>query len=194
MVEMVLDIIKADIDLLKHPGPSNRSDPAAILRTICKDVDIFDRDLFDLAQNMIETMIAAKGVGLAAPQIGVGLNMFVMLMESGWDKRTPDPTDARVIINPKITETSGSYQDKEGCLSIPGLLGRVERHKEILYVKYDIEGKGPQEEHASALLSRIFQHELDHLSGVLFVDRADKLYRPIKQNEDPEPVCETSPK
>ena len=173
---MILDIVKADT----HTTPSNFIQvvpgfQTTILRRVGLDILTFNKDLHDLAQNMIETMFALNGVGLAGPQVGVGLNIFVMRTE---ESLTNDESrDALVLINPNLSLTGETYHDIEGCLSIPGLLGRVERHKDLACAYVDTEGN-PQTCAVAGLLARIVQHEHDHLNGILFVDKADKYYRP----------------
>ena len=90
--------------------------------------------------------------------------------------------EAHILINPTSTMSGETYTDIEGCLSIPGLLGRVNRYKQLACAYQDTEGKA-QISSLDGLPARIFQHELDHLSGVLFVDRAEKFYRPVDPKE-----------
>jgi peptide deformylase len=179
---MILDIVKADKSILKlKPGAKE-----SILRWQCLDIAHFTQDLKDLTNNMVETMFAANGIGLAAPQVGLDLNLFVMRTEKGMRDKT---REAHIIINPKLTLGGETYQDIEGCLSIPKLLGRVTRSKQVTFSYVDIEGK-PQHSGLSGLQARVFQHEADHLSGVLFVDLADEFYRPVEKEEveDERPV------
>ena len=178
---MILDIVKTDERIMKlMPGASTH-----VLRQICKDVKTFNQDLHDLTQNLVETMFAANGVGLAAPQVGVPLSIFVMRTAQGIEL---DTKEVHILINPTAAMSGETYKDMEGCLSIPGLLGRVQRYKQLACACQDTEGK-PQVNTLDGLAARIFQHELDHLSGVLFVDRADKFYRPV----DPIGACEFRP-
>ncbi|WP_035290724.1 peptide deformylase [Clostridium sp. KNHs214] len=131
-----------------------------ILRKRCRKVDNIDKRLLTLIEDMKETMYKADGVGLAAPQIGILKRMAVIDIGEG----------PIVIINPEIIETKGSYIDIEGCLSIPGRQGTVERPEKVKVKALNergeeiiIEGEG--------LLARAFCHEIDHLDGILFVDK-----------------------
>ena len=121
-----------DIVTIKDPT-------AAVLRTVCHDVKVFNRELFDLAQNLVDTMFAANGVGLAAPQVGIKLNLFVMRTAAGLANNT---RDVHILVNPQSsTNNTEKYRDMEGCLSIPGLLGRVERYKELQCAYVNVEGR-----------------------------------------------------
>src|SRR5690606_28493509 len=114
-----------------------------------------------LTKDMLETMYATDGVGLAAPQIGENLRVIVV-----------DPGDGPLaLINPEIIQAQGSEVDVEGCLSLPGVLGYVERFSDLIVEYLDERGK-PQRIEASGLLARILQHEIDHLDGLLFIDKA----------------------
>jgi peptide deformylase len=160
---MILDIVKWD------------RTPTNILRKMSFDIDVtkFDRDLKDFIDNMTETMFAANGVGLAAPQVGQNLNLFVMRTEQGIIN---DTQETRVVINPKtITESGDLIKDIEGCLSIPGLLGRVERRKAVSFAYHDLEGRQHQEG-LEGLQARIYLHETNHLRAILFIDIAESLY------------------
>lgn len=139
--------------------------PDPVLRVACPPVERFDDELAELVDDMAETMYAAPGVGLAAPQIGVEQRVTVI-----------DPTaevgsgELLVLINPRIREAQGREADVEGCLSLPGISEKVERAVSVVVEAQDIEGN-PVHLEASELLARIIQHEVDHLDGVLFVDR-----------------------
>jgi peptide deformylase len=160
---MILDILKL-----------NKANEA-ILRATSTNVTEFNRELADLISNMAETMFAANGVGLAAPQIGVNKNLFVMRTEVGMRR---DKREFQAIINPVLQKMDEhTYSDEEGCLSLPGLRGQVLRSKSLSYLHEDGEGN-QRRGSARNLEGRIFQHEFDHLCGVLFVDRASGLYVP----------------
>jgi peptide deformylase len=118
---------------------------------------------------MLETMYAAEGIGLAAPQVGVSTRLFVM------DIRDPE-IEPRALINPVIVARSGSESGEEGCLSLPGLVGEVERSASIVVEALDLQGK-PVRIEASGLHARCIQHEIDHLDGVLFIDHLSPLKR-----------------
>lgn len=139
---------------LKYVGES-------VLRRKADKVDTVDRPLSRLLDDMVETMYAAQGVGLAAPQIGVSRRFFVADVGDGPIR----------IVNPRIVSRQGKKYGTEGCLSIPGILGQVERWKSIVIKGLDETGD-PVTYEASGLLSVVFQHELDHLDGQLFTDLA----------------------
>lgn len=117
-----------------------------------------------LIDDMIETMYAAPGVGLAAPQVGVPLRIFVVDPSVG---RTA--SDLVVMINPEFVSREGTQAEDEGCLSVPGFSATVERPSRVVIRGLDREGR-PQELEGIGLLARAFQHEIDHLDGRLFVD------------------------
>lgn len=130
-----------------------------------KPVEQFDEDLQRLVDDMIVTMYAAPGVGLAAPQIGVPLRVFVVDVSVG---RNPD--DLMVFINPEFVEREGMQIEEEGCLSLPGFNATVARPSRVVLSGLDRHGHERVVE-GSGLLARAFQHEMDHLDGRLFVDR-----------------------
>jgi peptide deformylase len=144
--------------------------PDERLRKVSTPVIDFDEQLQTLIDDMFETMYAANGVGLAAPQIGVNLRLSVV--DCGGDK--PNPL---VFINPEITESAGSEKFKEGCLSVPGALEVVTRAKTVTAKALDRHGKA-FEMKLDGLLAECLQHEIDHLNGKLFID----LLSPIKRN------------
>lgn len=132
-----------------------------VLRQRAREVERLTDVHRRLVDDMIQTMRAAPGVGLAGPQIGVVERVFVYEVEE----------DVGAIVNPKISFRSPETEvDDEGCLSLPGLLYPVERHVSVLVEGVDPDGE-PVVKAAEGLLARVFQHEIDHLDGVLFVDR-----------------------
>jgi peptide deformylase len=133
-----------------------------VLRTPTTRVTEIDGALKQLVDDMLETMYAAPGVGLAAPQVGVQKRFFVYDVGEG----------PGVVINPEITESSGEWVHDEGCLSVPGLFWPIVRAKEVLLVGLDIDGNDVAFE-ADELLARMFQHEVDHLDGTLLLARLD---------------------
>ncbi|AGF75226.1 peptide deformylase [Bartonella vinsonii] len=146
--------------------------PDPILREISKPVEHIDSALQQLADDMLETMYHAKGVGLAAIQIGIPLRMLVIDVSGNDDAKNP-----LVIINPEIlwlSEERSIY--KEGCLSIPEYYAEVERPKRLCVRYQDHEGKQTEIE-ADNLLATCLQHEIDHLNGCLFIDHISKLKR-----------------
>lgn len=140
--------------------------PNPILRKKSQNVtDILSDKIQKLIPEMIETMKIKDGVGLAAPQIGQNIRLLVVVYK---DKDL-------VVINPKIVKKSLLKEwDEEGCLSVPHKYGRVKRHKNII-LKYLDENKKEQTLKAKGLLARIMQHEIDHLDGILFIDKAKGL-------------------
>ena len=126
-----------------------------------------------LVDDMIETMYAAPGVGLAAPQIGVPLRLFVVDLSVG-----RDPAELIVLINPEIVERTGMQLEEEGCLSLPGFNATVARPERVVLKGLDRDG-APQTREGAGLLARAFQHELDHLGGVLYVDRLRGIKRDL---------------
>ncbi len=132
-----------------------------------------------LADDMVETMRAAPGVGLAAPQVDVSQRLIVVeFAETKGEPDSPEvPPKLYVVINPEITRRSQEMiPGTEGCLSLPGLMGEVERHEWVTVKGLDRSGK-PFKKKARGWLARIFQHEIDHLDGVLFIDKATDIYR-----------------
>lgn len=126
-------------------------------------------EIRELVDDMLETMYDADGIGLAAPQIGISRRVFV------YDVREPG-TAAGVLINPEIVERAGEAEGEEGCLSIPGLSGTVERAESVVVRGLDREGEEVRIE-ADGLLARCLQHERDHLDGILFLDHLSPLKR-----------------
>jgi len=140
--------------------------PDPLLRRKAERVDAFDAALAALAREMFETMYRARGVGLAAPQVGVSRSLFV-------SNPTGDPVEKgeeRVWVNPRILRRTGSVPGEEGCLSFPGIYAEVLRAESIVVEVADVTGKVERVELAD-FPARIVQHEGDHLEGVLFVDR-----------------------
>jgi peptide deformylase len=154
--------------------------PDPVLRVDCRPVSEFGPELRKLAADMIETMHAAPGVGLAAPQIGVDLQIAVIDLSVG-----EDPKQVYVIVNPEIVERAGNVTGEEGCLSLPGISDKVDRPESVLIRALDLGGK-PIEIRADQWLARAFCLEIDHLHGVLFVDhlrglRKERARRQLKK-------------
>jgi peptide deformylase len=165
--------------------------PNPILRKKAKPVNKFDKDLQTLIDDMFETMREAPGVGLAAPQINLPMQLAVIEYAEGEDDEdrpedAPPPEKKMfVIINPEITKVSDEkVLGIEGCLSIPGLVGEVERHHAIEVKAVNRHGN-PVKIKAEGWLARIFQHEIDHLNGVLFTDKATQVWKPKEDEEVP---------
>lgn len=140
-----------------------------VLRENCREVEQVDDDLRALIDDLTDTMYAEEGIGLAAPQVGVPLRVFV------YDVQDPE-VEPGALVNPRIVEAEGSVRESEGCLSIPGLTEIVERSARVVVEGLGREGE-PVRIEADGLLSRCLQHERDHLDGVLFVDRVSPLKR-----------------
>ena len=156
--------------------------PDPVLRRKARPVTRFDRELRTLIDDMIETMRAAPGVGLAAPQVGVSLRVIVV--EYAEDEEKEDaPKKLYVMVNPEIKVVSEeTEQGIEGCLSVPGWQGEVERGLRVT-VKGQTRRGQPMKVKAKGWMARIFQHEIDHINGVVFTDRATKIWKP--QPEEP---------
>ncbi|MCZ2154678.1 MAG: peptide deformylase [Bryobacterales bacterium] len=145
-----------------------------VLETPADPVDNFGTDdLRQLVEDMFETMYANKGVGLAAPQIGLSRRLAVVDASGG-----EDASMRRVLINPKITTREGRIVEEEGCLSIPGFRENVARAMRVVVESKDVNGNDVQLE-AEDLMSRAFQHEIDHLDGILFLQHLSPLKRDL---------------
>lgn len=135
-----------------------------------------DEDVQEIIEDMLETMRAANGIGLAAVQVGVPDRIIVVevpVMSEEGETEEPPETDLYVLINPEITEASDDLEEGiEGCLSIPGWVGEVERHRAVTVEGVDREGDSVCIR-AEGLLARVLQHEIDHCQGVLFIDHIE---------------------
>lgn len=160
--------------------------PAQVLTEPAKRIEAIDDNIRQLADKMIDIMIETKGVGLAGPQAGVNLQIFVVSIDGSRE-------NARVYINPEI-ETAGQVEEhEEGCLSIPGLYTRIRRYSECTVTATDLEGKRFTEA-GEGLLARAFQHEYDHLQGRMIKDRMSRVakiahrkkLRELEQNYRPD--------
>ena len=165
------------------------STPEPVLRRKARSVNNFDGDLRHLIDDMIETMRAAPGVGLAAPQVGVSERVIVVEyaepeeVEEGQEPVEVEPR-LYILVNPEIAKASPETEmGIEGCLSVPLLVGEVERAQKVKVRGQNVHGK-PVRLKAEGWLARIFQHEIDHLNGVLFTDRATQLWQPEEPIED----------
>ncbi|MEP0813702.1 MAG: peptide deformylase [bacterium] len=148
--------------------------PHPILKKVARKVGrAAMRDMPKLASDMLETMIEANGIGLAAPQIGKSLRMFIATIGD----------EPRVFVNPQILEREGFDVGEEGCLSFPGLYGMVERPTYIKVRYQDAEGREHIDEF-EGFPARVILHENDHLDGILINDRATELYRPADDDEE----------
>ena len=167
--------------------------PEPVLRRKAKAVTTFDKKLQATIEDMVETMREAPGVGLAAPQIGLSERLIVVeYYEKEEDEVKAEeveneeeiPKKVWAMLNPEIVKASEEkVMGVEGCLSIPNLVGEVERHLEIQVKGLSRHGK-PMKVKARGWLARIFQHEIDHLNGVLFTDRATRVWQPSQEVEE----------
>jgi len=145
--------------------------PDARLRTVAAPVEKVDDEIRRLVEDMAETMYAAPGVGLAAPQIGVPLRIFVIDVAD-----ENEPAQFAAYINPEIIEAVGTQSWKDGCLSFPGVHENVKRAEQIRIRALGVDGV-PFEVEATGLLAVAIQHENDHLNGVLMIDKVGPLQR-----------------
>jgi peptide deformylase len=146
---------------------------APALHAPATDVETFDDTLQRLVDDMIETMYAAPGVGLAATQVGVPKRLFVIDLSAG-----RDPKGLITMVNPRFVSLDGVQLEEEGCLSIPGFNATVVRPSKATVSGFDRHGQ-PQTIEGSTLLARAFQHEMDHLDGKVFVDRLRGIKRDL---------------
>lgn len=150
-----------ELKIVLYPDPR--------LKKMSRPVASFDERLRLLAARMFELMRQAKGVGLAAPQVGENIRLFVM-------NASQQPGDDRVYVNPVLTDIEGEEEHEEGCLSLPGVHVNVVRGKQVKMQAQNLEGQ-PIEEVASDFVARVWQHEFDHLNGTLLTDRMGPVAR-----------------
>ena len=152
------------MQIVKYPDP--------VLRRGSQPVESFDEQLAKTAAEMLEAMYDHQGVGLAAPQVGLEISLLV-LNPAG---NRSDGADELALVNPKIISRKHLEWGEEGCLSFPGIYAEVERHRDIVLAYQDLTG-AEQKLVASDFLARVILHEMDHLEGVLFVDRLSPVDR-----------------
>ena len=155
---MILKVVKYPEPVLSQPG-----DP----------VTDFDADLKKLVDDMFETMYASQGIGLAAPQVAVSKRVTVIDLSQG-----KDPAQKLVLVNPEVTFREGKQYEEEGCLSFPEIREKVQRAAKVRIRAQDLKGKWFEMD-GEELLSRAFQHEIDHLDGMLFIFRMSSLKRDL---------------
>lgn len=143
--------------------------PDPVLRRECEPVEAFGDELAELARDMVETMHANRGLGLAGPQVGVSKNIAIISPDG-------EPGSETILVNPEIIERDGWQVGDEGCLSFPGIYIKVRRNETVTVRYQDVEGE-PHELEAEGLLARAVQHELDHLLGRLLSDRMSTVQR-----------------
>ena len=147
--------------------------PEPVLAQKGAPVTVFDAALKQLVEEMFESMYAAQGIGLAAPQIAISKRITVI--DVSFKK---NPADRIVLINPEIIEREGKQVEEEGCLSLPEIREKVSRAAKVKVKAQDVTGEWFEVE-GEELLARAFQHEIDHLDGVLFIDRLSRLKRDL---------------
>ncbi|NIM95193.1 MAG: peptide deformylase [Anaerolineales bacterium] len=167
--------------------------PADVLRQRARKVRNVNDEIRTLIDDMIETMRDAPGYGLAAPQVGV--SQRVIVVEYGEPSEDPEeepkPKKLYTVVNPEIVRHSIETEvDQEGCLSVPGYIGDVERFQSVTIKGLNRHGK-PFRLKAKGFLARIFQHEIDHLEGTLYIDRAEQVWR-LEEIEEAETVEESA--
>ncbi len=158
------DIARLDLSalrIIRYPDPRLLR-PAETIQTV-------DAAVAALAERMFEVMAASHGVGLAAPQVGLSLRLFVACP-------TGQPADRRAYVNPTVLELDGHMEEEEGCLSVPGITCHIKRFRRVTLEATDLSGQRFQQT-GEGLLARIFQHETDHLAGRLILDRMGSLAR-----------------
>jgi peptide deformylase len=152
-------------EVVKFPDPR--------LKQVSKPITKVDDELRELARDMIDVMYDEPGIGLAAPQVGASVRMFVIDTEWSDEEVGKNPT---VVLNPEISDREGSVTWDEGCLSVPDYSANVDRDARITLRGTDLDGN-PIEERVEGLRAVCIQHEVDHLDGVLFIDRISRLKR-----------------
>ncbi len=154
-------------DVIHFPDPR--------LKEISKPITLVTDELRELARDMIDVMYDEPGIGLAAPQVGAPVRMFVIDTDWGDDEAEKSPT---VVINPEISNREGRITWEEGCLSVPDYTANVDRDAAITLKGEDLDGNAI-EERAEGLRAVCIQHEIDHLDGILFIDRISRLKRSL---------------
>ncbi len=157
------------LPILKYGAPE--------LKSACKPVDFFNGELEKIAKNMIETMYSAPGIGLAACQVGMNIRLATIDLSVG-----EDPGQLITICNPEIVTSEGEQKSEEGCLSIPDFSDVIIRPRKMAVKGTDIHGEDIRIE-AEGMLARCLSHEIDHLNGILFIDRLSPLKRGLIRNK-----------
>lgn len=157
------------LPILKYGAPE--------LREVSKPVDSFTAELEEIARNMIDTMYSSPGIGLAAPQIGINIRLVTIDLSVG-----EDPGQLIIICNPEIVSSEGEQKNDEGCLSIPDFSEAVVRPQKVVVRGVNLKGEDVTY-NGEGLLARCFSHEIDHLNGVLLIDRLSPLKRSLIRNK-----------
>jgi len=137
--------------------------PNPVLRIKAEPIEDINNKICQISEEMLDTLYDAYGVGLAAPQVGLSIRLVVLDI-------TGEKTGERVFINPYIAEERGETLEEEGCLSFPDVMGKIRRSQYVKVIAYNLKGEKLEIE-AEGLLSRAWQHEIDHLNGCLFIDK-----------------------
>lgn len=149
----------------------------SVLKRRASEVQNIDEQMAKLVEQMRQTMYQANGIGLAAPQVGQSIQLALVDITQGENK-----DEFMVLINPVIIESEGSESGDEGCLSIPGITTQVSRFTRIKIKAYDLNGKEIQREF-EGYKARVIQHEIDHLEGILIIDRVSSLKKQLMKKE-----------
>lgn len=165
MAATIVETPRRIYEVLKYPDP--------VLSRKGERVTEFGPELAEFVEDMFESMYAAQGIGLAAPQIGVSKQITVI--DTSFKK---NPDDKLVLINPEVIARQGSQYEEEGCLSFPEIREKVKRSARVTVRAQDVRGK-TYEIDGEELLARAFQHEIDHLHGILFIDHLSRLKRDL---------------
>jgi peptide deformylase len=152
--------------------------PDPLLKRVSAPITEITDEVRVLARDMLEVMYDEPGIGLAAPQVGQAVRLIVL--DTEWTEEGVEPAP-RVVLNPEIVHREGRIVWTEGCLSVPDFQAEVERSQRVVVRGLDLEGQ-PYEEDASDLRAVCFQHEIDHLDGILFIDRISRLKRSLYVN------------
>lgn len=158
------------LDIVKYPNK--------ILISPAEEVVDFDENLEELSNNMLETMKAARGIGLAANQIGVLKRVFVMRLDRAGAANSPPLPEYYTLVNPKVVNKEGEYLEREGCLSFPNVFEFIERSQKVTVQYQDTKGNA-HEKVFVGLAAVCVQHEIDHLDGITFLHRMSRLKRGI---------------
>jgi peptide deformylase len=171
--------IMSDLEILTVDNPEQLE----ILRSKSRKVQRVTPKLAAFAERMLETMREANGVGLAAPQVGILQRFFVVELPE--DEENNQPRQTFILVNPEIVKTSGEELGYEGCLSIPGYIGEVARAEKVTIKALNEKGK-PVRHRLEGYLARVFQHEIDHLDGVLYTDKLTDpaTFQPVEVGEE----------
>lgn len=156
------------LDILKYPDP--------FLKTVAKPVEKVDDSIKKLIEDMIETMYHAKGIGLASVQVGVDKRVVVLDIPGEDEKERRKGQNLMALVNPEIISAEGTTVYEEGCLSIPGITADVDRAARLTVKALDKDGK-PFQIEAAGLFAIALQHEIDHINGILFIDRISRIKR-----------------